>query len=136
MLALLNKVYNLVCLIGWVAIQFLSTNILLTNSLHLKQLNSEIFALPILLLLIFQNLQVLDIFFILVKISKGIYLNNLGSLLGSIAQIVGRLVVTWLYVSTDIAPTQMANVLIAWSLADANRYLYYLKKTPLTLWLR
>jgi hypothetical protein len=71
-----------------------------------------------------------------VKISKGNYLNNQGSLLGSIAQIVGRLVVTWLYVSTDIAPTQMANVLIAWSLADANRYLYYLKKTPLTLWLR
>lgn len=74
-------------------------------------------------------LNVLDIVFILLGVSRG-------SIWGSIAQIAGRLLVALVYMSTNIAPIPIANVLIAWSIADLNRYLYYLFKSPITTWLR
>ena len=125
----LGRLYNCVSLLGWLSVQTLTTSILLGDKDAMKLDSSEHFALPIQICQMVQALQVLDILLILLKISSG-------NILGSLAHILGRLLVAEIYMSTDIAPVPIANVLIAWSLADTNRYLYYIVKNPLTTWLR
>jgi very-long-chain (3R)-3-hydroxyacyl-CoA dehydratase len=122
-----NKLYNSVSLLGWVTVQILTTSVLLTEKEAMRGTTSEQFALPIYLTQMLQVMQILDIVFILVGISKG-------SIVSSIAQISGRLLVALVYMSTNISPIPIANVLIAWSLAETNRYLYY--KNSITTWLR
>ena len=78
---------------------------------------------------IFQTLQCLDILFVLFKI-------NHGSLAGTLAQQVGRMVVVHYFMSIESSPMKVAAVLIPWSLAEVNRYTYYLSKNNLTTWLR
>lgn len=125
----LNKFHNGVALLGWLTVQTLTTSLLVGDREAIRQPTAEAFTMPILVCQILQALQVLDIIFILLGTSKG-------SILGAIAQIAGRLLVTLVYMSPEIAPVSIANVLIAWSLAETNRYLYYLFKNPLTTWLR
>lgn len=125
----LTKLHNGLALLGWLTVQALSTSLLMADSEAMKADTAERFAVPIMVCQIIQVLQILDIVFILLGTSKG-------SIVGASAQIAGRLLVALLYMSPAIAPVPIANVLIAWSLADTNRYLYYLFKNPLTTWLR
>lgn len=125
----INSIYNRVSLAGWLAVQILSTITLYTDGDGMKQDHSENFATPIFIMQLVQTLQLLDIIFILLGISKG-------NILSSVSQIAGRLLVAWVYTSTKIAPLPIANMLIAWSLAETNRYLYYEFKNNLTEFFR
>lgn len=125
----INKLYNVVSLFGWVAVQTLVTSLVIGFPEEMRADNSEHFAIPIRIAQATQVLNALDILFIILGVSKG-------SIIGTLAQLAGRLLVVLVYISTDIAPVPIANVLIAWSIADLNRYLYYLVKSPITTWLR
>lgn len=125
----ITKFHNGLALLGWLTVQTLSTSLLFGDSQAMLEPTAERFALPILICQVVQVMQLLDIVFILLGTSKG-------SILGAAAQIAGRLLVALVYMSPEIAPVPIVNVLVAWSLADTNRYLYYLFKNPMTTWLR
>ena len=72
-----------------------------------------------------QTFQILDIILILIGKSKG-------SLLGSIAQITGRLVVAWGFLESGTYQKSFFLMAIMWAIADSNRYLYYLYKNSFT----
>lgn len=77
-----------------------------------------------------QLFQVFDIILILLGKSKG-------SLIGSIFQILGRNIVTLIFINPDSDKLKFATVAILWSIAQVNRYLYYLfKDNRLTGFLR
>jgi very-long-chain (3R)-3-hydroxyacyl-CoA dehydratase len=123
---MITKIINLISLAGWV---FLLVHVgmqLFLDPLAFRTANLD---LDIQVLRIVQALQAFDILFILAGWSKG-------SLLGSLAQVSGRLVVTYVYVEQETDRLYFAIIIIMWSIADANRYLYYLFKTPITTFLR
>lgn len=77
-----------------------------------------------------QTFQLMDIVLILIGKSKG-------SIIGAIFQILGRLIVAWVFAEPTSNNLRFATVAIIWALADCNRYLYYLfKNHPLTAALR
>lgn len=49
-----------------------------------------------------------------------------GSLFAVFSQVFGRLYVAWMYLEPETDPRFFAIIAIAWSVADVNRYLYYL----------
>lgn len=59
-----------------------------------------------------------------------------GSILGSLAQITGRLIVAIYYLTPETSPKNFALMAIIWAIADVNRYLYYIIKNPITTFLR
>lgn len=73
--------------------------------------------------------MIVDILLILIGMSKG-------SILGSVAQITGRLVVAIYYLTPETNPHCFAMMAIIWSIADVNRYLYYVIKSSITTFLR
>jgi very-long-chain (3R)-3-hydroxyacyl-CoA dehydratase len=77
-----------------------------------------------------QLFQISDIILILIGLSKG-------SVFGAFMQILGRNVVSLLFISAESDRLRFATVAIIWAMADVNRYLYYLfKKNPITGFLR
>lgn len=77
-----------------------------------------------------QIFQVLEIILILTGKSKG-------SIVGSFFQILGRNIVSLIFITPESHRLRFAMVVIIWSMADVNRYLYYLfKNNPLTGFLR
>ena len=73
--------------------------------------------------------MLIDIVLILVGMSKG-------SILGSIAQITGRLIVALYFLTPETDKLSFALMAIIWSIADINRYLYYITKNNITSFLR
>jgi very-long-chain (3R)-3-hydroxyacyl-CoA dehydratase len=71
-----------------------------------------------------QLFQVLDLVLILLGKSKG-------SIVGAFFQILGRNLVSLLIANPDSDQLRFATVVIIWSMADVNRYLYYLFKDNL-----
>lgn len=91
---------------------------------------SEDISTDILVLRFIQTFQLTDILLILIGKSKG-------SIVGAFFQILGRMVVTWGFAEPTSNNLKFATVAMIWSLADCNRYLYYLfKNHPLTAALR
>jgi very-long-chain (3R)-3-hydroxyacyl-CoA dehydratase len=87
-------------------------------------------ALDVIALQVVQLFQFTDILMIVLGKSKG-------SLLGAIAQILARNLVSLYFISRETTPLLFAMVTIIWATADINRYLYYLfKSSPLTGFLR
>ena len=77
-----------------------------------------------------QNTQIFDLLLIILGKSKG-------SLFGTMCQGGARLVVAWIFITPESDQRLFALVTIAWSVADVNRYLYYLfNKSPATTILR
>jgi hypothetical protein len=77
-----------------------------------------------------QLFQIIDIFLIVAGFSKG-------SILGALMQILGRNVVTLAFITPQSDRLKYAMVVVIWSMADANRYLYYLfKNSSITGFLR
>ena len=66
-----------------------------------------------------QATQLFDILLILLKKTKG-------SLLASLAQTAGRIAVAYIFMTPETDQKIFALTVIAWSVADVNRYLYYL----------
>ena len=86
-------------------------------------------SLDVLVLVVVQAFQVCDLILILLGKSKG-------SLFGSFLQILGRNTVSAYFISTETNRIYFAIVVIIWAIADINRYIYYLFKTPITAFLR
>lgn len=71
-----------------------------------------------------QLFQICDILLILLGKSKG-------SIMGAFFQILGRNIVTLVFISPESHRLRFAAVVILWAMADVNRYLYYLFKNNL-----
>lgn len=77
-----------------------------------------------------QLFQICDILLILLGKSKG-------SIVGAFFQILGRNIVTLVFISPESHRLRFAAVVIFWAIADVNRYLYYIfKNNMLTGFLR
>ncbi len=123
----MDKYINVVHLLGWLFLQFSITMQIITDLDNFK--TADITYLVILLRIV-QTLQVLDLLLILIGKASG-------SLLGSFAQIFGRLLVTWYFVEYESHSLKFAVMVILWSFADIIRYLYYLlKNVAIVGWLR
>lgn len=123
----MDKIANTINLAGWLFLQFhVGSQLFLDREAFVL---SDI-SLDVTVLKAVQLFQLVDILLILLKLSKG-------SIVGAFFQILGRLVVALIFVEPDSDRLRFAVIIIAWSLADVNRYLYYLfKKNPLTGFLR
>lgn len=66
-------------------------------------------------------MQILDIILILLRKSKG-------SLIGSIAQATGRLIVALYFLEPETQRSAIMHMLIMWAIADCTRYAYHLVK--------
>lgn len=131
------RAINFINLLGWMALLLLSGwhvfsaaitryDVLYTTVHPIHKLD---ISLEVLILQAIQTFQIVDVLLILLGKSKG-------SLLGAIAQITGRLIVTWGFVSADTNRISFFLMVIMWSIADSNRYMYYLFKSDLTAGLR
>jgi very-long-chain (3R)-3-hydroxyacyl-CoA dehydratase len=110
----LLKLYNFSQAISW----SLLIPLLLCSFCNEKIFHIEITTHIVILLRIVQTIQILDIYFAF----KGVTPNLFGSLL----QVVGRLIVTWLIIDRHTSLNILVNVLIPWSFAEVIRFLYYL----------
>ena len=116
----MDKVVNLVNLTGWI---FLLVSIELKLLFNLQEYYaSEISSTILLVLRAVQILQSCDIILMLVGISKG-------NVVASFFQIIGRNFVTLFVMEESTNRLAFAAVLVVWSIADVNRYLYYLFKS-------
>ena len=92
-------------------------------------LTSDI-SLSVIILRVVQGFQAVDILLLLLGKTKG-------NLLASFFQILGRNFVALFVIEYGTNQMVFAGVVIVWSIADANRYLYYLyKNNPITGFLR
>ena len=131
----MSNIVNYLSLFGWMAVLFTSAyrlNVALLsapNSDGHALINSIDISFEVYLLQVVQGFQLLDIVLILIGKSKG-------SLLGAIAQITGRLIVAWGFLSSDTDRISFFLMVFMWATADSNRYLYYVFKSELTAKLR
>lgn len=118
--SLIVTAFNRFQVLGWSMLIF---NIFSYLYAHLYNLDVDKLYLNIALniLKIMQTLQVCEIIFSLVGITKG-------SAVFSSFQIFGRLIVTWVFFNENAIPWNIFLVLIPWSVADIIRSLFYLKK--------
>lgn len=106
-----SKAHNYSQLFGWMLVQVLVTHQVLANTQALQSSSdSTLLTIPITLARTFQSLQCLEIILILLKI-------NHGSLVATVAQQFGRIVVVYYFMSTESSPMKVVAVLIPWSLA-------------------
>ena len=112
----MEKIVNIVNFSGWL---FLIFHVGIPLFLDPKAFLTEDITLDIHVLWFIQTFQLFDIVLILAGKSKG-------SILGAFFQILGRLIVAWGFVEPTSNHLKFATVVIVWSLADCNRYLYYL----------
>lgn len=124
---MISTAINYINLFGWFAVLFTCTYKLflcITEPIDISKTplikNIDI-SFEVLLLQIVQGFQVFDLLLILIGISKG-------SLLSSLAQIVGRMIVAYAFVSEETERAYFFLMVLMWSFADANRYLYYIFK--------
>ncbi len=123
----MEKIINVVSLAGW-AYLLLSTGLRLFVDRD-SYLQSDI-SCDLWVLRAVQLFQSLEIVLILLGKSKG-------SVVGAFFQILGRNIVTLIFMSSESNRLKFAMVVIIWAMADVNRYLYYLfKSSPITGFLR
>lgn len=114
----MGALINSISFIGWSGL--LSLTLYKFSQNPTLYFNEDI-TLEVGLLTLVQTFQIFDIILILIGKSKG-------SLLGSIAQVTGRLVVTWIFIEDQTYPPSFAMLVVMWSIADMIRYSYYLNK--------
>ncbi len=124
-LNVLNTIHNFTQILIWGFVFYKTTSTLLTNGF--SKIGDVEETLTFLRLA--QTLQLFDILFNLLKITSG-------SLLGSIAQVIARLIVTWFIIDDTIPFKILATVLIPWSLSDIIRYSFYMSHNTITGLLR
>jgi very-long-chain (3R)-3-hydroxyacyl-CoA dehydratase len=117
----MEKVVNVISLAGW-------SYLLLGIGMQLfadrdAYLQSDISS-DLCVLRWVQAFQAIEIVLILIGKSKG-------SVVGAFFQILGRNILTLAFMSAETDRLRFATVVIIWSMADINRYLYYLFKDNL-----
>jgi hypothetical protein len=123
----MDKIVNIINLSGWA---FLLAHVGVSLFLNRESFLSSDISLDVCVLQGIQLFQISDIILILLGMSKG-------SVFGAFMQILGRNVVSLLFISAESDKLRFATVVIIWAMADINRYLYYLfKKNPITGFLR
>lgn len=123
----MDKVVNIINLAGWT---YLLINIEVELLFNLENYVATELDLTLLILRAVQLFQVVDIVLILIGKSKG-------SAVAAFFQILGRNVVTLFLMEPQTNRLAFAGVLVIWSIADINRYLYYLfKNNSITAFLR
>jgi len=124
---MIEKIANIINFTGWI---FLIFHVGIPLFVDAKSFITSDITLDVHVLRAIQTFQIMDILLILIGKSKG-------SVVGAFFQILGRLVVAWVFIEPETSQLKFAWVAIIWALADANRYLYYLfKNHPLTSALR
>jgi len=123
----MDKVVNVVSLVGW---SYLVLGIGLQLFLDRDSYLQSDISTDLLVLRGIQLFQVVEIVLILLGVSKG-------SIVGAFFQILGRNIVSLIFMTSESDRLRFATVVIIWGMADINRYLYYLFKTnPLAGFLR
>lgn len=123
----MEKVVNIINLAGWT---YLLVNIEIELIFNRQTYVTSDISLILLILRAVQLFQISDILLVLIGKSKG-------SIMASFFQILGRNVVTLFLMQPETNHLSFAGVLVIWSIADINRYLYYLfKNNALTAFLR
>lgn len=115
----MDRVINFVNLIGWMYI-LVQTEIEVV--FNMKNYVTSDISLSLNILRCMQLLQVLDIVLLLMGKAKG-------NFFAAFFQILGRNIVTLIILEPETNRLTYAGVVIVWSLAEVNRYLYYLFKT-------
>ena len=123
----MERIINFVNLIGWTYI-LVQTQIQVVFNTQ-NYLTSDI-SLSVTILRAVQLLQILDLVLLLLGKAKG-------NFLAGFFQILGRNFVTLLVIEEDMHRLVYAGVVIVWSIAEVNRYLFYLyKSSSITAFLR
>lgn len=123
----MEKVVNIVNLAGWT---YLLVNIEIELIFNREAYVSSDITLVLWILRAVQLFQVSDILLVLIGKSKG-------NVVAAFFQILGRNVVTLFLMEPETNHLSFAGVLVIWSIADINRYLYYIfKNNSLTAFLR
>ena len=123
----MDKVVNVVSLVGW---SYLVLGIGLQLFLDRDSYLQSDISKDLLVLRALQLFQAIEIVLILLGKSKG-------SIVGAFFQILGRNIVTLIYMTNESDRLRFATVAIIWGMADINRYLYSLfKNNQLTGFLR
>lgn len=116
---MISKALNLMSILGWTAIIAMILIIFVLNpALYFK----EDFSSVVYLAKFMQTLAIFDVVMVLLGKSKG-------SLLGSIAQLTGRLVVVWVFLEPETHRFSLSIMIVMWAIADITRYSYYLLKS-------
>ena len=123
----MDKIVNILNLTGWA---FLLVDLEIQLIFNLQDFLLQELSFPLLILRVVQLFQIFDILLVLLGKSKG-------SIVASFFQILGRGVVCFVFMEPDSDRLKFAAVAILWSIADVNRYLYYLfKDNAITSFLR
>ena len=123
----MDKIVNILNLTGWA---FLLVDLEIQLIFNLQDFLLQELSFPLLILRIVQLFQIFDILLVLLGKSKG-------SIVASFFQILGRGFVCFVFMEPDSDRLKFAAVAILWSIADVNRYLYYLfKDNAITSFLR
>jgi very-long-chain (3R)-3-hydroxyacyl-CoA dehydratase len=123
----MDKVINLVNLVGWT---YLLVHIEIELVFNVRSYLESDITISLTVLRAMQLFQILDIVLLLMGKAKG-------NLFAAFFQILGRNIVTLYVMEPESGRIQYAGVVIVWSIAEVNRYLYYLfKDTPITGYLR
>jgi hypothetical protein len=125
----MERVHNWVCLGLWGAV-------LLTVLFHLgidnyvvDHAHSERLAVPIFIMRVAQSLAGLEILYVLAGVTKG-------SLLPTLLQFLGRIVVALFYFRPHVPALLSILVLLPWAIADLVRYAFYLRRGKIITFLR
>lgn len=123
----MDKAVNIINLAGW-------TFLLLSIEFELIfNLQNYITADLTTLLVVLRWVQLFQSF----DIVLGLLGKTKGSILPAFFQILGRNVVAWFLIEPETSRLAFAGVLVIWSIADMNRYLYYIfKDNAITAFLR
>lgn len=123
----MDKAVNLISLAGWT---YLLVNIEFELIFNRDQFMEHDISTTLLILRAVQLFQIFDIILIVLGVSKG-------NAIASFFQILGRNVVTLFLIEPETNNLAFAGVLVLWSIADINRYLYYIfKNNSITGFLR
>jgi very-long-chain (3R)-3-hydroxyacyl-CoA dehydratase len=124
-LSVLNNIHNFTQIFLWGNVFYKTlTILLLDNSSKSDDIETILTSLRLV-----QTLQLFDILFNVLKVTSG-------SLFGSMAQVLARLIVTWCILDENTPFKTLAAVLIPWSISDIVRYSFYLSHNKLTGFLR
>ena len=122
----MDKVVNVLSFSGWLFLVIHVGAQLFMDPVGFRIAN---ISLDVLVLRIVQTFQLMDMLLILIGKSQG-------NIVAAFFQILGRMSVLWIYISEETDPLKFGIVVLMWSIADANRYLYYLFKHPILTVLR
>ena len=114
------NVHNFIQISLWSNILLKILSLLFDNINYNNKIDNIIMYLKIV-----QTLQILDIILNMLKLTSG-------NLFGSIAQVFGRLFITWYIVNISVPLHIIFILLLPWSISDIIRYTFYMIPNSIT----